>query len=316
MPQKTNMLNNKTVNPRSWLAFELNVLRRLKFKSVAFPYTGDSTLATNLKRWNIRISSNDTAIWSWTNAIANIQNNSEKLSETHVKIALEDVYVPHFQLQNPALRKWFNETDSWWFDNLRSNIEKLDSPIAKAIALSIGMAVGDYLLSFDAETMELRQPLSSVFTRLWSNQLEPINNGQNNPCSNKTAYDFLAENYSDLMFLRLPQAHGMSFKDSLGKAAWREEWIRESDDFWEIVDTEQTGKLGSKIKSRTQYIKLTEDILRTASHIPNWAIAHVEDGFISTQDIVETINKIRKVDTIYTKDFSELTGVKAVMITA
>ena len=50
--------------------------------------------------------------------------------------------------------------------------------------------------------------------------------------------------------------------------------------------------------------------------IPAWALAHVEDGSISTQDIVETVGNIRRVDAIYTKDFSELTGVKAVIVTA
>ncbi len=47
-----------------------------------------------------------------------------------------------------------------------------------------------------------------------------------------------------------------------------------------------------------------------------WAIAHVENGFIQTQDIVTTIGRIRRVETIYTKDFTELTGTKAVIIVA
>ena len=42
---------------------------------------------------------------------------------------LEDAYVPRYQLQNPALRNWFNETDAWWFDNVRQNIERLSSPV-------------------------------------------------------------------------------------------------------------------------------------------------------------------------------------------
>ena len=67
-----------------------------------------------------------------------------------------------------SLRNWFNETDAWWFDNVRQNIETISSPTARAIALTIGMSVGDYVLSFDSETLELRQPLSTVFNRLWS----------------------------------------------------------------------------------------------------------------------------------------------------
>jgi hypothetical protein len=63
-------------------------------------------------------------------------------------------------------------------------------------------------------------------------------------------------------------------------------------------------------------LQLLQETLRTASHIKTWAIAHVEGGMVSTQDIVELIGRIRRVDAIYTKDFSELTGARAVIITA
>jgi hypothetical protein len=178
------------------------------------------------------------------------------------------------------------------------------------------MSVGDYALSFNGETLELRQPLSTVYRRLWSILPEPVNNRQNNTCQNKSANDFIAENHSDLMFLRLPTAHNQSQRDRLGADAWREEWLRGGDGFWNDLETAQTGRLGTLIETKAQYLRLVEETLRTAKNIPVWAIAHVEDGFISTQDIVETVGHIRRVDTIFTKDFSELTGTKAVIVTA
>jgi hypothetical protein len=263
------------------------------------------------------VLANDLTLAGWTKAAAAIQNNSEKLSDDEVNVVLDDVYVPRYRLQNQALRNWFGETDAWWFDNVRQNIERLASPTAKAIASSVVLNVGDYVLSFTDDTLELRQPLSNVFRRLLSAQHEPVNNGQNNTCSNKNAYEFIAENFaSDLMFLRLPRAHNLSQRKYLGWTAWREEFLRGGDDFWNDLEIRQAGRLGTLIETKSQYLRLLEETLRTASHIKTWAIAHVEDGFIATQDIVETIGKIRRVDTIYTKDFSELTGTKAVIITA
>jgi len=32
---------------------------------------------------------------------------------------LEDAYVPRDRPDNPAMAKWFTETDAWWFDNVR-----------------------------------------------------------------------------------------------------------------------------------------------------------------------------------------------------
>jgi adenine-specific DNA methylase len=310
------MFNKFTTTQRSWLAFELNVLRRLKFDSVVLPFTSEPHLGAYLKRWNVRVLANDLSQSAWTKAVAVIQNNAEKLSDEDVNIILEDAYVPHYRLQSQALRNWFGETDAWWFDNVRQNIEKLSSPFAQAIALTIGMSVGDYVLSFDEETREFRQPLSTVFERLRSIQPEPINNGQNNVCQNKTANDFITENRTDLMFLRLPPPRNQNLRKSLGAAAWREEWLRRKDDFWNDLEMSQAAKLGTLIETKHQYLRLLEETLRTASYIPVWAIAHVEDGFVSTQDIVEIIGHIRRVDTIFTKDFSEFSGTKAVVITA
>ncbi len=306
----------KSITPQGWLAFELNVLRRLKFTSAILPFTGEPNLGAYIKRWNVRVLANDLTQTAWTKAVAAIQNNAEKLSEKEVAAILEDAYVPRYRPQNESLRNWFNETDAWWFDNVRQNIEKLSSPVSQAIALSIGMSVGDYALSFDKDTLELRQPLSTVYKRLWNVQPEPVNNGQNNTCQNKTANDFIAENYTDLMFLRLPSAHNQNQRSYLGKTAWREEWLRLGNSFWDDLETTQAGKLGTLIETKSQYLRLLEETLQTASHITTWAIAHVEDGFVSAQDIVETIGRIRRVDTIFSKDFSELTGTKAVVITA
>jgi hypothetical protein len=118
------------------------------------------------------------------------------------------------------------------------------------------------------------------------------------------------------MFLRLPVPHGQNSRAFLGQAAWREEWLRGGADFWESFDTDQAGKLGMPTETRSQYLRLLEETLRKAMHIETWALAHVEDGSMSTQEIIETVGKIRRVEAIYTKDFSELTGTKAVIITA
>ncbi len=306
----------KPTTPKSWLAFELNVLRRLKFASAILPFTGQPHLGVYLKRWNVRVLANDATVSGWTKAVAAIQNNSEKLSEEDLNVVLEDAYVPRYRPQNPALRDWFNETDAWWFDNVRQNIERLASPVARAIALDIGMSVGDYAMSFTEETLELRQPLSKAYRRLWSITPEPVNNGQNNTCQNKLANEFIGENFTDLMFLRLPAAHNQTQRMHLGAEAWREEWLRGAADFWTDLERAQSGKLGTLIETKSQYLRLVEETLRTAKSIPVWAIAHVEDGFVATQDIVETVSRFRRVETIFTKDFSELTGAKAVIVTA
>ena len=302
------------ISPASWLAFDLNILRRIEFKSVAMPFTGDSNLGVYLKRRGVRVLANDALQSAWTRAVATIQNNSEKLSDDDVNTVLEDIYVPKHRLQNQALRNWFGETDAWWFDNARQNLDRLGSPFALALAASLVMAVGDYARSFSQDTLELRRPLSNVFRRLWTIAPEPVNNGQNNTCHNKNPDEFIAENFADLMFLRLPTPGGRA--GNIDRSIWREEWLRGGNDFWDDVEASRNGRLGMPVETKSQYLRLLEETLRTASNINHWAIAHVETGFVSTQDIVQIIGRIRPVEAIYTKDFSELTGTKAVIVTA
>lgn len=303
-------------SPRSWLAFDLNVLRRMTFTSVALPFTDQPALGAYLKRWDIRVAANDPVQSAWARAYAQIGSSGEQLSADDINVVLEDAYVPGYRLQNPALTNWFNETDAWWFDNVRQRIDRLVSPLARAMAASIAMAAGDYVQSFTDQTREMRQPLSNAFRRLWSTQPQGYNNRQNNSCQNVNADAFISETFCDLMFLRLPPAHTQTARGFMGRQAWREEWLRGGNDFWDTFEASQSGQLGAATETKSQYLHLLEETLRKASHINTWAIAHVETGFITTQDIVETIGNIRRVDTIYTKDFSELTGTKAVIITA
>jgi len=297
----------------SWLGFELNVLRRLKFKSAALPLTGEPDLGHYLKRWNVRVAANDPAQWAWTKSTAFVENNSEVLTEDDVELVLADAYVPGNFFNNASLVSWFNETDAWWFDNVRSNIEKLESQYKRALALAIGMAVGDYVFSFNLETRDLRRPLSltNVFRRLWRALPSPVNNRQRNSSTNQTARSFLAETYdTDLLFLRLPHPPRATDSRNARVISWREDWLQQS-----RVSQPQT-RFGATVETKEQYLRSVEDLLNIAAHIPLWAIVGISDGFVSGDELVGTIGETRRIEAVYTKDFSELLGLKAVIVTA
>lgn len=300
--------------PAGWLAFELGVLRRLKFGSVAVPFAGDSDLAAYLKRWGVRVAANDARQWAFVRARARVENDSERLSADDVQVVLEDAYVPRHRLRNDSLRYRFDETDAWWFDNVRENAEKLPTAAGRAIALDLALAVGDYARSFDDETRELRQPLSRVFQRLWDTAGAPIASRQRNTASALDARAFLSREQADLMFLRLP--HPARRRARYSPWAWREEWMRGGTDFWDEYEAANEGHLGGWAETRRQYLRQLEELLDAATRLPAWAIAFAENGFLPTEDVVETLRRLRRVGTIYTKDFSELTGMRACIITA
>lgn len=302
----------------SWLGFELSVLRQIDFHSVALALSGEPQMGLYLKRLNVRVAANDPAQWSWTKSQAFIENNREVLTEDDVDLILADAYVPANYFRNPTLLSWFNETDAWWFDNVRANVEKLQSPYKRALALALGMGVGDYVFSFNLETRDLRQPLSltNVFRRLWQTLPAPVDNRQRNPCTNLSVRSFVAETYdTDLLFLRLPHPPRATDSRNSRILSWREEWLRQAKTARDNGSL-ASGRMATPVETKEQYLKLVEDLLHIAGHLPTWAIAGISDGFVSTDELIETVGDARKIDAVYTKDFSELLGVKAVIITA
>jgi len=213
---------------------------------------------------------------------------------------------------------WFNETDAWWFDNVRANAERLSSPYKRALALALGMGVGDYVFSFNLDTRDLRQPLSlsNVFRRVWHTLMPPVNNLRKNSSSNQSARSFLAETQNtELLFMRLPRPTRATDSRNARVLTWREEWIRQGKGFWSDLSKDRN-KLDAYVETKEQYLGLIEDLMQTAAHLPQWAIEAVSDGFVTTDELAECVSNTRKIDAIYTKDFSELLGIKAVIITA
>jgi hypothetical protein len=306
------MAMQHSTTPSGWLAFELGILHRLKFDSVAIPLTGDPAIGSYLKRRNVRVLANDLLQADWQRSMSVIANSSDKLSEEDVSMLLEDAYVPGYKLANPALKGWFGEVDSWWFDNVRRSLERLNSPLKHALAVSLVTAVGDYALAFSDETRELRQPLSATFRRLWMAMPEPVSGGGSHSCQNKAPEAFVAETQGEAMFLRLPKAD----IGNGGSRPWREEWLRGSSEFWGEFEASLAGKLGRPVETKSQYIRALDDLLNRAGHLKQWAVSHIDAGFITPQEIADIVGKHRPVGAIYTKDFSELTGKKAVIITA
>jgi hypothetical protein len=91
--------------------------------------------------------------------------------------------------------------------------------------------------------------------------------------------------------------------------------VRGGADFWDDFEASRAGRLGGRVETRQQYLRLVEELLEAAAHLKTWAVAHTEGGYTTTEELVETIRRVRKVETVYTKDFSELLGARATIIT-
>lgn len=301
-PPRWHEWTSSRYNKKSLLGYEASVLRQIEFRSIAIPFSNLSRLDWYLKAWGKLILANDPRAWAGTAARAMVEAK-EPLSEDHVMRVLEDVYVPGARLINPELRRWFGETDAWWMDNLRRNIDALEDETLRAQAMVLGMKTGDYALSFNEETRDLRRPLTTIFWRLAGRAFigpegHPHSRGNNLP-----AEEFLKRARADLLYLSLPTAHTEQ-AGAEARSGWRESWVRAAAG----GGAEDMARLMTAPQSKQSYLALIDRLLRSASHMKTWAIGYQEIGLASAGDISELVKEYRPVRATYSKDLTEVAG--------
>ncbi len=289
-------------NKKTLLGFEASVLRQLEFRSIAIPFWSEARLDWYLKAWGKLIFANDPRAWAGIVARANVEA-TQPLGEDTITRILEDVYVPGVRLTNPGLRRWFGETDAWWMDNLRRNIEGLEDQLLRAQAFTLGLQTGDYALSFDEETLDLRRPLTTVFWRLAGRAFAGPAGQPHNRSFNQPAEDFIKHARADLLFLRSPASH-TDRGGAEARSEWRETWVggptRE--------ETDEGSMRAMPPQSKQSYLASLDRLLRPAANFRTWAVEYQEPGLATAQDIIELIKEYRPVKATYSKDVTEVAG--------
>jgi hypothetical protein len=289
-------------NKKSLMGFEASVLRQVEFRSIAIPFSGGTRLDWYLKTWGKQIFSNDPRGWAAMVSKATLEARTP-LTEEQISRLLEDVYVPGAWLRNAQLRRWFNETDSWWMDNLRRNIDGIDDEVVRAQAIALGLQAGDYALSFDDETRGLKRPLTTVFWQLAGRVANDLPGHPNNRVHNSPAREFILRVHADLLYLDLPASHG-EHAGSEARAQWRECWIQGKD----AGDADDVLMLTTIPQSKQAYLATADRLLRAAAHIRKWAIGYQESGLASAREVSDLIKEHRPVTATYSKDLTEVAG--------
>jgi hypothetical protein len=255
-----------------------------------------------LKAWGKLILSNDPRAWAAAASKAVVEARAP-LGEERVSELLADLYVPGSRLTNPGIRRWFGESDAWWMDNLRRNIERIEDPVLRAQAITLGLQTGDYALSFDDETRDIKRPLPAIFWRL-AGRANPGPAGHpHNRSYNQPVEEFIRQTRADLLYLALPPSHA-EMSGSEARCQWREVWVKGSDD----NGAEDVLRLMVAPQSKHTYLTLVDRLLRAGANIKTWAVQYQDIGLASAHDISELVKDHRPVRATYSKDLTEVTG--------
>jgi len=294
--------NGSRNNKKELLGFQASVLRQLEFRSIAIPFWSEARLDLYLKGWGKVIYANDSRVWAGVLARANVEAGGPLGEETIARI-LENVYIPGTKLANADLRRWFSETDAWWMDNLRRNIELLEDQVMRAQALALGIQTGDYALSFNEKTLELRRPLTTVFWRLAGRTMGGPTAQPHNRAFNLPAEEFIKQARADLLYLRTPSSQ-TEVGGSQARSDWRETWVNGAAG----DDSTQLSKKSASPQSKQSYLSILDRLFRIATNFKRWAVECQEPGLATAQDIVELVKEYRPVKATYSKDVTEVVG--------
>jgi len=289
-------------NRKSLLGFEISVLGQIDFRSIAIALADGAKLEWYLKAWGKHILSNDPRAWAAATSRAMIESR-EQLDEDTISNLLADLYVPRARLSNSQLRNWFSETDAWWMDNLRLAIDRIEDETVRAQALYIGLQTGDYALSFDEASRDLRRPLTTVFWRLAGRFVVSPARQPGSRSYNLPVEEFASQARADLFYLNLPASHA-EVGGSESRPDWRESWVRSGESGAEDMAL----RMMNAPQSKQTYLAMIERILRSAAHIKKWAIECQEAGLASAHDVSELVKEHRTVRATYSKDLTEVAG--------
>jgi hypothetical protein len=286
-------------------AFELSALRRLEFASIAIPFAGSPNLAWYLKIWKKQVFANDLAQSAWWSLRALVENGSERLDDDDIDRIARVALDPPRALTNPGLLGWLSETDASWFDELRTRVDGIESPLRRALAIRAGLLTAGYALSFTRETWLLRRPLGDVFAEMARSDRPPVDNGLQNVVANMEAEAFVMQVKADLVYLRLPGPEGFP--------AWRaqpnglyEVWARGADAFWDEWEVSQHGRLGSSFHSKRAYLTAVDRLLDAVTSFPMLVLIWQDSSWVTAGELAEAISRHRRIRVVYSKDFSEV----------
>lgn len=183
-----------------------------------------------------------------------------------------------------------------WLDNMRSNASKLDSALKKSLALTVGMLVIRYLMSFDDETRDVMpddDPAGAFHYYVEFMNQKVISNGA--PCEayNKDALELVASVNSDAMCFYLPSASG--YRDLRPEQRMMELFVNDCTE--SELDAKLEGRasgLGSAMHDKMDYEKKLAAFFDAAAHIPFWILGYNEKGLLPVKDLHTLLGGFRK----------------------
>lgn len=120
---------------RALLPFIIHHIEKLNFSRALDAFSGSGCVAYALKKTGAEVHANDFLRFAYHTARATVENNATKLTEQDIALLLKRNRKAQTFIQDKFHALYFEPSDNQFLDNLWANIEDIQSPIKRSLAL-------------------------------------------------------------------------------------------------------------------------------------------------------------------------------------
>jgi DNA adenine methylase len=226
------------------LPFIWRRVEHLDFESVLDAFTGSTSVSYMFKENGKRVIANDFLHFSYHTAKALIENAEIKLDENDINLLFAHQNLPNHFISDTFRGLYFNDEDNAFLDGVRANIELLQHPLKRSLALAAltracmkRRARGIFTFTgyrYDDGRKDLQMSLREHFAHnIIAFNRAVFDNGQRNLAFNRDVFDLDIQ--ADLVYLDPPYLTPNSDNDYTRRYHFVEGLVRN----WEGVEIQQ-----------------------------------------------------------------------------
>lgn len=274
-------------------------------------FCGGCSISYFFKTKGIEVTSNDTMVSSFILAKALIENEKDKISEPETDLLLSQNSKGNGYFENKYSNVKFFKEECIFLDNMRENIEHLNSEYKKALAFSAMR-----------RAMIRKMPYSrfnipwNLIQKLRDEELSYKRWGRKRAYHNMPFHSHFLESvksYNDAVFTNKRKNRAMNMDAISALKETRDvdavyfdpPYAGKMNDYYgfygfidEFITLKEPHKPINDFTNKSIIIKLFEKMFDAASHIPIWMVSYNSRSFPKKDVIIQLLSKYGKVETI------------------
>lgn len=317
MPFKSRSLDKISFKPELSASMIYRELERYHIETIYDPLASTSGASWYFKLQNMRVISNDLALFAYVKGKALWENNIFTIpEEVTVRLTDPNACLPELWYYRTLGIDWLTDIQRQWLEYWRLIInETKDEYERTLVETAVCLVIDQWITArrFKIESNWSPSDLLGFYINHVNRNV--LDNNESNEMWRDDPIELTGKVIADVLFINLPPLKGYStygFREHI-----LESWLRGMSDF-PLGKIAPKGRIGSTFLSVNTYLEALSDLLKAGEHIPIWAFALSNRQPFTRLEFYSVMRdhnrKTREVDLKIARHFFSLRAPDTVMI--